>query len=367
MPTNKNMMLHTCRSPSYFREEHAWPRAGAVTPPRPRAPPNFSWVAEPPTSLGAGVGAREEGGGGGATGRSLFSDFSAPSLAPRSEGGRRSSEEHPTARSRLGGGGGEEEGGAGDDDDDDDEWKAEWSRRLLRGPMHSEYQARFPWPPRSALRATSAAYAPSAPVHYHRRGRSAAASASNAAGVGAESGAMTASPAPQARSASPIRQRGRGRGHGPASGSSSSSRGARGGMENLGARGVSEPPRDRRSPAHSLTGIPRSRSGFGLSASVEDAAVQHGGAAYGYVDENEARAAAAVSSSVGEAQQGGHNEAPRAEDAAAVELPPPSEELGGGTRGRVSGGREWAGRGGPVAAAAGGSPAAAANVAEQEA
>ena len=325
------------RSPSYFREEHAWPRAGAVTPPRPRPPLNFSWVAEPP-SLGAGV--RE--GSCAATGRSLFSD-SAASLAPPSEGGGRAPEEHGTATGGFGGA-----GRAGD------EWKAQWSRRLLRGPMHSEYQDRFPWPPRSALKATSAVYASSAPAH--PRGRSAA-SASNTAEARVEGSTM--SPVPytsvQARSVSPLRQQRRGRGRGRADGGGSS-RGAReeGGLDNLGARGVSEPPRRRRTAADSLTELPWNEPR--LSSSVDAAVVQHGSGAEDVtgneaatrdraetlVEDTAIAAPAGAVPALGGERLVGNGEARRVDDAA-VKPFPLSEELGSGTRFNVSSGREWAG------------------------
>eukprot|EP00903_Cladosiphon_okamuranus_P021790 g20036.t1 len=321
----------TSLSPSYFREEHAWPRAGAVTPPRPRPPLNFSWVAEPPTPRG-GV----HGGGGGATGRSLFLD-SAPSLAPPPEGGRRPSDQHGTARGRLEG----ENGGFGD------EWKAQWSKRLVRGPVHSEYQARFPWPPRSALKTTSAVYATST-------------SAANTAETRAERSAMTTSPVPRARSVSPLRRRGRDRGR--ADGGSSSDARKEEGKEKRGPRGTSEPPGGR---VDSLTEMPRNELRPSPSANV---ALQHD---VEHVNGN--KAVPVGISSVGEDQRVGKDEAPQMEDAL-VDPPPTSKEIGSGTRCSVSEGREWAsGRddvGGLTdlvsrAVATDGSPVAEANVTEQ--
>ncbi|CAM9635603.1 unnamed protein product [Ectocarpus fasciculatus] len=150
-------------SPSRLREEkHAWPRAGAVTPPRPRPPPNFSWMAEPGSQRsrprGGGGGGVSGGGGGGGTRKSLSSaDFApspAPALAaaggPRMEGGRWSADLGMDSGGQAWGEKEEEEDG-----EDADAWKAQWSRRLSRGPIHSEYQDRFPWPPRSAFLGTA--------------------------------------------------------------------------------------------------------------------------------------------------------------------------------------------------------------------
>ena len=281
-----------------------------MTPPRPRPPLNFSWVAEPPT-LGGDV--RERGGG--ATGRSLFSD-SVPSLAPPSVGKNRPSDEHAIARGRLGGG--TEVVG--------DEWKAQWSRRLLRGPVHSEYQARFPWPPRSALKTTSTVFSSSAPGH--QRGRSAA-SASITSGSRGESIGAIASPAPQARSVSPLRRWGHGRGR--ADGAPEEA-----GVDNRAPRGASAPPRDRGTAVEPLPAMPRNKR---RPSSSVDAAVQHPDAKR--ASENKAEPAAAPSLA-GEEQQVRKSEAPRVEDVV-VGGPPPSEELSNGVRGSVSDGREWAG------------------------
>ncbi|CAN0012537.1 unnamed protein product [Ectocarpus sp. 8 AP-2014] len=156
-------------SPSRYREEkHAWPRAGAVTPPRPRPPPNFSWMAEPGSPASR---CRRGGGGvsGGGARKSLSSaDFaSSPAPAaggPRIEGGRLSED--------LGMDDGGRSWGAEEEEGDADAWKAQWSRRLSRGPIHSEYQDRFPWPPRSAFLGTAGDDAfNDAPPAPHPRGR----------------------------------------------------------------------------------------------------------------------------------------------------------------------------------------------------
>lgn len=304
-------------------------------------------MAEPPT---AGGGVRE--GGGGATGRSLFSD-STPSLAPPSGGVGRPSGQHATARRRLEG----QEGQEGLED----EWKAQWSRRLLRGPIHSEYQARFPWPPRSALKTTSAVYAPSTPAHH--RGRSAAL-ASTVAESRAESSAMMTSPVPQARSVSPLGRRGRGRGR--ADGGSKNGARKEEGDDTRGSRCTSEPPGGRRTAVDSLTGMPRNE--LRPSSSVDEA-VQRADAKY--VNGN--KAAPAGASGVGEEKRVGKDEAPGMEDAL-VEPPPPSEEMRSGTRCSVSDGQEWDGGRDHVggytdlaskAVAADGSPVAEVNVVEQ--
>eukprot|EP00752_Nemacystus_decipiens_P009877 g8812.t1 len=354
----------TSLSPSYFREEHAWPRAGAVTPPRPRPPLNFSWVAEPPTLE---VGVRE--GSGVATGRPLFSD-SAPSLATPSEGGRRPSDENAMATGGLGGAEGV------------DEWKAQWSRRLLRGPMHSEYQARFPWPPRSALKAASAVHAPSASAHH--RGRSAA-SASNTAETRAHRSTVMTSPSPQVRSISPLRRRGRGRGRSRADGGSTSGARQEGGLQDLGARGASEPPRGRRTAvgADSLTGI---RRNYLRSPSSVDAAVQQGGGEHAngnetatgrkvesFVEGTAVAAPAGAVPSVGEERHVDGRQEQRVGDVPG-ESPALSDELGSGTRCSDSDGQEEAGGRDAVgydpdlpskAAETFGSPLAKANVVER--
>ncbi|CAM9877413.1 unnamed protein product, partial [Scytosiphon promiscuus] len=170
-------------SPGYFREEHAWPRAGATTPPRSRPPPNFSWAAEPPTPV---------------------------------EVHRR--------------GGGAEGGGNG--------WKAAWSKRFARGPIHSEYQDR---------KTTSAWGAGEA------RG-----------GDGVDDGYDGAS-APPARSVSPLPSRRRGGDNG---GRSDGGEG-----RGHGARGRSEPPRDR--PARGRPAGERRDERRRSSSSVEGAG-EHG-------------------------------------------------------------------------------------------
>ncbi|CAM9692070.1 unnamed protein product, partial [Hapterophycus canaliculatus] len=161
-------------SPSYFREEHAWPRAGATTPPRQRPPPNFSWAAEPP-----------------------------PPDSPRRTGGAE---------------------GVGD------AWKAAWSKRFARGPIHSEYQDRFPWPP-----------PPPPPLQRRGRGRPPA-RAGGEAGVGGGGGGGVggygSSSAPPARSASPLPSRRRQNNDGSDRGDGEEGR-------SQAARGRSAPPRDR--------------------------------------------------------------------------------------------------------------------------
>lgn len=96
-------------------------------------PSNFSWVAEPPTSrLVASDGDN------GSVGRGLFS----------AQGGG----------DWFGAGHGREGGGYGDDvGEHEGDWKAAWSRRLARGPIHSEYQDSFPWPSSAVLAAEVAA------------------------------------------------------------------------------------------------------------------------------------------------------------------------------------------------------------------
>ncbi|CBN76237.1 expressed unknown protein [Ectocarpus siliculosus] len=236
-------------SPSRFREEkHAWPRAGAVTPPRPRPPPNFSWMAEP----GSPASRRRGGGGaGGVSGGGARKSLSSADLAsspapaaggPRIKGGRLSADLGMDDGGRSWGA--EEEEG----EEDADAWKAQWSRRLSRGPIHSEYQDRFPWPPRSAFLGTVDDDAfNGAPPPPHPRGRRASA---RGAGSRAEGG---------------------GAGSDRRQGGSAVARG----------RGGSEPPRGR-----AAAGYPRDGGGVGgeerrrrrpSSSSVDTAAAGRGG------------------------------------------------------------------------------------------
>lgn len=244
-------------SPSFFKVEHVWPRAGAATPPRPRPPTNFCWAAEPPRTTPRGY-AGGSGGGVAIAEKSLFSDLASPSRAPRaraSQGGvgrNRTDGDLAAAVSGSGRPDAEEDEGGGDGDGDDG-WKARWSRRFCRGPIHSEYQDRFPWPPRSALasketKGGGALVDGGAPPTRGRQASAFASATGTAGKVGAVrgGGGAVVPPAPAAaRSASPLPLRQR------RNGSSGGGRGGSGGAEEgtgstTGGRGESEPPRGRR-------------------------------------------------------------------------------------------------------------------------
>ncbi|CAM9969300.1 unnamed protein product [Pylaiella littoralis] len=319
-------------SPSFFQVEHTWPRAGAATSPRPRRPPNFCWAAEPPRTT-----PRADAGGGGGAARtvgSLFSDLVSPgpTLHARASGGgvgwetaddsnltavvgsssgRRHGEDGEDGGGGGGGEGGDGGGGEGDSDgeDDGDEWKARWSRRFSRGPIHSEYQDRFPWPPRSAMVSTETRGGGASPA----RGRRTSAFAS-AAGTAGEVGAVVRGraampPAPPARSASPLPLRRPGGGGG--GGGDGAQEG--GTKRNTGARGESEPPRGRRravgvSRAEARRRRGRRRSGVrsSPSAAVVDATGGYrDGERTGVVNKAAAAAAAAAAASRGGGGGGG--------------------------------------------------------------
>lgn len=145
-PPVKKMCCNCPRPSSYFRDKQHWPRAGTATPPRLRAPPNFSWDLRAPLSPPSGPAAPHQPsqrcriGGDSENGQSLFPDEQGMS---RSLDAQPSAQQAPAAKfdslESDESDNGEEEDGAGG-------WKAVWSRRLARGPVYTEYRDSFPWP-----------------------------------------------------------------------------------------------------------------------------------------------------------------------------------------------------------------------------
>lgn len=135
------------RSPSYSLKVHLWPRAGVATLPHHRIPPQFSWERQSPPPESVDHGGRSCDDDGVDVDRALF--------LPRGEAGISNLGAGAAVRTHQLGEDSDNRKGVADGNGDigpgtGSGWKATWAKRFAHGPIHSEYQDKYLWPPESA-------------------------------------------------------------------------------------------------------------------------------------------------------------------------------------------------------------------------